>query len=376
MLPVSAGFLATVRSSHRIASRVRLITPGATGADPPGTDLRIVDGTVTLDGAADVRGMLDLTLQEGWPAGTGTDEATPYGTELAVSRGVILGNGAVERAPLGIYRIVAVEQDDAPTGTLRVTAADRMSGIVEAKLTAPRPFLSTATYGAVVADLVQEVYPAQTIEWDDASAAGTLGRTTIVESDRYGFLKDLARSLGKIMYFDYRGVLVIRTVPDPTVPVWDVGAGRGGVLVKLSRAITREGVRNAVVATGEAADDFPPARAVVVDDDPDSPTYWDGPFGKVPEPYSSPLILTNAQAKNAAEQMLAQLKGLPYAVDLTAVPNPALEPYDAVRVVYPPVLGQVPIVIRERHVLEQIRIPLLAAGTLTATTRLSSRSSS
>lgn len=371
MLPVSARFLAALRASHQPAMRVRVITPGATGADPPGTDLRVMDGSVTLDASADVRGTLDLTVADGWPDGGSVTELAPYGTELAVSRGVVFGNGDVERAPLGIYRVVSVEQGDAPAGALRVTAADRMSGIIDAKLTVPRQFLASATYGDVVDDLVGEVYPGVPVEWDDATDAGTLGRTTIVEADRHGFLKDLAAALGKVMYFDYRGALVIKDPPDPTVPVWDVDAGATGVLVAVGRARTREGVRNAVVATGDALDDFAPATAVVVDDDPASVTYWDGDFGKVPERFSSPLIFTLAQATAAAAAQLVQLKGLPYSVDFTAVPNPALEPLDAVRVVYPPRRDLPPRPrLVEVHVLEQLRIPLAPAAALTAATRL------
>lgn len=370
MLPVSTAFLASVRTSHRITSRARIITPGATGADPPGIDLAVIDGSVTLDATADVRGRLDLTLAEAWPAGFTTAHLVPYGTEIAVSRGVLFGNGAIERAPLGIYRITAVEQEDAPTGPLQISAEDRMSGLVEARLIAPVQYLASNTYGDVVGDLVSAVYPDVVIEWDDDTETDTLGRTAIAEEDRHGFLKDLITSLGKVWWFDYRGVLVIKDPPDPTEPVWDVDAGAAGALVHASRTLSRENVYNAVVATGEALDGVPPPYAVVFDLDPTSVTWWDGDFGKVPRFYSSPFIKTNAQALKAATNMLAEVLGLPYAVDLGAVPNPALEPLDAVRVVYPPVLGRSPIVARETHILEQVHIPLLAGPPLTATTRM------
>lgn len=370
MLPVSSAFLGTVRGSHRIVVRARVITPGATGADPPGRDLAITDGTVTLDASADVRGTLDLTVAEAWPASVGTDELAPYGTEIAVSRGIVLGNGVIERAPLGIYRVTAVEQEDAPAGPLRVTGSDRMSGLIEAELVAPVQYLKTQTYADVVADLVQAVYPGQPIEWDDTSGSGTLGRTTIVEQDRFGFLRDMVTSLGKIFYFDYRGVLVIVDAPEATASVFDVDAGGGGVLVSASRSLTRQDVYNAVVATGEAMDDFAPATAVVVDADPTSATYWDGPFGKVPLFHSDPLIVTTAQATKAATQLLSANRGLPYSVDFSAVPNPALEPWDPVLVRYPPQAAASPHVAVETHVLEQVTVPLTPDAALTAKTRL------
>lgn len=371
MLPVSSGFLAAVRSSHQIVPRARVITPGATGVDPPGRDLAVVDGTVTLDATADVRATLDLTVMEAWPDTATTADLVPYGTELAVSRGVVFGNGAIERAPLGIYRISSVEQADAPAGALRITAADRMAGLVEAKLLAPLQYLAGQSLGDVVADLVEGVYPAAVIEWDDATDAVTLTRAQVVESDRYAFLNDLITAHGKVWYFDYRGVLVIRTAPDPGVPVWDVDAGAGGVLVAASRRVTREGVFNAVAATGEALDDAPPPFGVATDTDPASVTFWDGPYGKVPRDYSSPFITSDAQAVTAAAAILAQSLGLPYSVDFTAVANPALEPLDPVQVTYPPVLGARPIVRREVHVVDALTIAV-AGATMAAGTRLQS----
>ena len=129
----------------------------------------------------------------------------------------------------------------------------------------------------------------------------------------------------------------------------------------MSRRLTREGVYNGVVATGEGLDRETPVRAVVVDTDKTSPTYWYGPFGKVPRFFSSPLITTSGQAALAAATMLTKQLGLPYAVDLSLVPNPALEPYDPITVRYP---GR-----SEVHVLDRLTIPLTADGPLTASTR-------
>lgn len=370
MLPVSAQFLAAVRGSHGIVSRVRLVTPGQTGVNPTGVDLKVVDGAVTLDVTADVRGRLQLELAEPWPTGNTTAHIVPYGSEVAVSRGVVFGNGTIERVPLGIYRITDVEQDDAPKGPLRVVAQDRMSAVVDARLLAPVQYGAASTYGAVLEDLVQEALPGQLIEWDDASDLEPIGRVLVAEEDRYAFCNDLVKSLGKVWFFDYRGVLVVKDPPDPTVAVVDVAAGAGGVLVAASRSLTRTAVYNAVVAVGEAVDDVAPAYGVAYDLDPASVTYWHGDFGKVPRFYSSPFMTSDAQAVTAARSILLRSLGLPYSVGFGMVPNPALEPLDAVRVVYPPVLGRTPVVAKELHVLEQVTIGLGASTTMVAATRL------
>jgi hypothetical protein len=368
MLPVSTDFLAAVRHTHPVAVRARVITPGATGVDPPGRDLKIEAGTVTLDGRANVRGSVDLTLVERWPRVNATTEILPYGTEIAVSRGIVFGNGRIERVPLGIYRLQVVEQGEAPDGPLRVTGLDRMTAIGESRFLAPVTYPATALVGTVVNDLVQAVLPSAVIQWDDATNVEQLGRKLLDDEDRFKVLNDLVTSLGKIWYFDYRGILVIKDPPSPAAVVFNVSAGRDGVLTSLSRSLSRDEVYNAVVATGEGMDGVPPAYGVAYDLDQRSPTYWNGPYGKVPRFYSSPKLTTNARAVKAAKSMLTRTTGLPYSVGLGAVPNPALEPYDAVTVTYPPERGRA--VRTETHVLDQVKIPLHAAGEMTLETRL------
>lgn len=371
MLPVSDAFLAVVRSSHKAVFSATLCNPpGQTGVTPTGTSLSILDGEVTLDGDADVRATLGLTVAEKWPASLDYLHLTPYGAEVFITRGVELGNGSVQRAPLGYFRLDKSEQPDAPVGPLDLVGMDRMKGIVDARLEEPVQFLATATYGEVVDALVTDVYPGATIEWDDATDVEEIGRQVIEEEDRYRLLLDVVQSTGKIAFWDYRGVLVIKDPPDATVPVWDVSAGRNGVLVSLGRSLSREGVFNAVIARGEALDDTPPVKGAAYDLDPASPTYWLGPFGKVPRFYSSPLLTSDAQCDSAAASLLQQSTGLPYAVDFSQIPNPALEPFDPVRVVYPIDLESTPHRKTEVHVLATLKVPLSVSGAMTATTRL------
>ena len=361
MRPVSERFLRAVRGSHQAVAQAYVVQAGQTGTSPEGTEIPILEGDVELDAKAAIRSTLDLsTTGDLWPTAA-SDLLAPYGNEVFVRRGIAFGGGAVEWVSLGYFRINAPEQDDAPSGPITISAQDRMAGIIEARLLAPVQYGTTATYGEIMEDLVLEVYPWATIDWDDATDGDATGRTLIAEEDRHKFLDELVTSRGKIWYWDHRGVLVIKDPPDPGSPVFEVNAGRNGVLVSLSRALTREGVYNAVVASGEAADTEAPPRAVVVDANPESPTFWDGDFGKVPRFYGSPFITTEAQALAAAESLLRQAIGLPYSVDFTMVPNVALEPHDPVRVGFP---GR-----NETHVLEKLTVPLAVEQPMKSATR-------
>lgn len=365
MRPVSSQFLAALRGSHKIFTRVRILSVYQTGTAPVGgVELNVVDGAVSQDGGADIRSSLELVTTGGlniFPQRP-TDQLTPYGNELFVECGIELADGSVEIVSQGYFRIDTVEQSNAPFGTIRITAYDRMKGIVEARLTAPVSFVAGTSVSSIFNTLVLEVYPSATIEFEESSfASATLVATQIAEEDRFDFLNNIVTSNGNIMYWDYRGVLVVKPVPDPTISVWTVNAGTQGVLVDSTRAISREGVYNAVVATGESVNDTPPVRGIVVDNDPTSPTYWFGDFGKVPRFFSSSFIYTEDQAVNAAQNILRKTLGLPHSVNFTSISNPALEPLDAITI------NQLDVV--ALHVIETLVTPLTPARPLTATTR-------
>jgi len=363
MRPVSDQFGPATRGSHTMISRARVCAPGQTGTDPDGTEIPILGGDARFDATADQRGSLDL-LTDGtgmWPQ-TGSTLLAPYGNEIYVERGIDYGNGHREWVGLGYFRITVPQQEQAPDGPIRVTGADRMIGLRRGRLLTPRQFASATARASVVTSLVAEIYPTAVIDWD-AGSGTALGRDMICEEDRFGFLSEMIAALGKIWYWDYRGHLVITDPPPSTSPVFDINAGRDGVLVQASRALTSDGVYNAVVASGEATDTTPPVTAVAIDNDPGSPTYFYGSFGQVPRFYTSPFITTEGQAYSAASVELRREFGLPYTVDLSAIPHPGLEVWDPVRVL-PSTSDS-----WSTHVLQEITIPLTYAGAMTARTR-------
>lgn len=379
MFPVSQAFINATRGSHQIVSRARIVTPGFIGTSPPeNRDLAIVTGSVTLDNNADVRGTLNMDVAEPWPNSNTTNDVVPYGTEVQITRGIVFGTGAI-RVPLGIYRITDVEQDDVRGGPLRVIGSDRMQGIIESKLELPRVFTTntaTFTVGQVVDALVQDVYPGQTPQWDDLSVATgynfPIARNgVVVEEDRYDYINTMMVSLGKIWYFDYRGQLVVRTITSfPTAPVFSVNAGKNGVLISADRQLNREGVFNVVRVVGTGFG----GRAVVGvarDLDPASATYYYGPFGKVPKFITNNTLSTEASCIAAAQAELRKRMGFPYNVDFSMVPNPALEPWDAVQVVYPTNLEAQPHTRTETHILDQLTIGLGTDSAMMCNTKLS-----
>lgn len=359
--PVTSAYLTTVQSSHVPKFEARILTSFQTGTNPVGTVVDLGGGTVNLSATADNWATADVTVKGAWPSKAG-DLLMPYGNELWLRCGVDLGRSGVEWVPLGYFQIRTPSQDTAPNGPIRLSCFDRNRGLIRGRLLSPIQFSASQTFGSAIDTLVRDIYPDATIEWDDSTDMETLGRQVLVEQDRFGSIRDLITSRGKICYWDYRGTFVIRSLPDATRPVATIAAGAGGALVQLSRTITADGVYNAMVASGEGADETPPVRGVAIDSNPLSPTVFGGRFGKVPEFYTSQMLTTTSQAERAAATLLRKRLGLPYTVDFQTVPNPALEPYDPVTVS----TGDGDQV----HVLDTLSIPVGAtAGSMRATTR-------
>lgn len=332
-----------------------------TGDRPSGEELKIIEGEVELDATAEIRGTGSLEIAAAWPTVRDLSLAS-YGSEVYLERGAETGAGGTLWAPLGYYRIGEVSQEDAAYGPLSLSLEDRMATIIDSRFLAPRQWQQGDTVGSIVDEVVLEIYPDAEIRFDDDSDLSELGRSIVVEESRYEVLETLARGIGKIFYWDAEGVLVFETPPDESEPVWVVGSGPSGVQVEVARTLSRENVYNAVVAIGEGADERPPVRAVAYNAQESSPTFFGGPFGRIPRFYASPFITTELQAENAAVSLLRQSLGAPFEVELAAVPNPALKPYDPIRVVYND--GT-----RQMHIAEKVAVPMDTDTPISISTR-------
>lgn len=371
MRPVTDSFLNTVRGPHKAVFRARLVHPWATGVNPAGagSPIPIVKGDVTFDVNSDVNGTMDLTISADFAS------INAYSDEVYLERGVMYANGTSEYVGLGYFRINTAEDDfiedskfDEPV--IRITGEDRMANLRDARVTSPIQFTASTAVASVIDFLVQDVMPTvvtvyDTVNWPGGTAgATTLGSDHFVDQDRLAFIQELVAAYGKICYFDYAGRFVVKDAPSTTgTPVFNINSGAYGVLVHASRAISRDGVYNAVVASGEAADaNVPPVYSIATDVDPASPTFYGGPFGKVPRFFQSSFLTTVEQCYSTAQKLLAAGHGLPYSVTLGMVPNPALEAWDVVSVTYAE--GTV-----EVHIIDQITYSMSVDEEMSVQTR-------
>lgn len=361
MWPVSAQFLSALRTSHQAVVRVDAYAPGA--ATLLASDLPVAEGSVTADASSQVRRTLSLTVSDPALMPIGENDAlSPYGSELYVLRGIEYPTGDTEWCPLGVFRVEDVQRGlaDQP---VQVTAVDRAKAVADRQFEAPRQPTGSGTRASWITTLVREVWPGVPVTDTTGNTDALPYPPPVWEQDRWAAIEELATSIGAEVFFGQRGGLMIR--PEPTITdtvAWWVDAGASGVLVDGERVISRENTYNVVVATGETTGQFLPARAVVADTDPASPTRVDGPFGRVPTFYTSPLLRTSAQATKAATALLGRVRALNRQLELSAVPNPALEPGDVIEV-------RLDDGTRERHLIDKVDCPLTPAAAMSLSTR-------
>ncbi|MET9950147.1 DUF5047 domain-containing protein [Streptomyces sp. NPDC006339] len=356
MYPVSARFLQRIVEDHTPITEVVLFR-----TDGSVERLDHEGGTVTVDWGAQCRRTCNVTVPD--PVlipRTPTDKLAVYGARLRISRGVEYADGTQELVPVGVFRLdeVTGDVDDGPV-TLGGKSLECI--VADDKFTAAYRASGTAV-GAITA-LIQRTLP-DAIVTSTAADAAIGPRTWDVEADPWAAVLELAAAIGATCYCTPDGEFVIAELPDLTTatPAWSIEAGEGGAYIQASRGMTVDNVHNGVLARGENTENnIAPVSSLVVDNDPTSPTYWSGPFGRRPTFYSSSTLITTSACTAAATLLLRSAQSPNASADISALPNPALEAGDIVRVVYPD--GT-----KELHQAASFSIPLDIGGSFTLQT--------
>lgn len=350
MYPVSDRFLKRLAESHQVATRVQLfLTTGQV------VDLEHTGGSVTVDRSQAIRRSCTVTCAD--PSlipRSPSDQLATYGARLRVARGVYYGDGTSELVPLGLFRLDSVD-GDISEGPVTLQGKDLSAIVSDDKFT--EPYTATGTIVGATTALIQRSIPtADVISLIVDAPIGS--RTFDVEADPWAGAQEIAAAGGAEVFCNADGVFVISSLPEllTTPPVWSVEAAEGGVYISGKRGMTSDNVKNGWLARGEnTADNVAPVSYLATDNDPNSPTYWGGPFGRRPGFYSSSTLTTLAACTQAANLKLAQGKAPNATGDFSSLPNPALEPGDVLRVLHPD--GS-----RELHQAASFSVPLDEGG--------------
>lgn len=320
-------------------------------------------GSVTVDRGSTVRRTCAVTLADtALIPRTAADKVSVYGAKLRIKRGIMFPDGSVETVPLGQFRIDEVEGDP-DEGPVTISGKGLEQIVADDRFTAPYSTRGGTAAVTAITGLIQASIPGAVVV--NRATDATLGtRTWDKEADRWAAAVECATAIGAELYCDADGQFIIAELPDLlTAPIaWQVDAGPGGALISASRSFSREGMYNVVVATGENTEDnVAPVSYTAMDDDPSSPTYYLGPFGRVPKFYNSATLITSGQCTSAATKLLRDAVKPNATADITSLPNPLLEPGDVIRVAYAD--GT-----RELHQIHSFSISLELGGDFTLQT--------
>lgn len=356
MYPVSSRFLQALAKDHVPITEVVLFR-----TDGKVETLEHVGGSVAVDRGSTVRRTCTVTSADvTLIPRTAADKLATYGAQLRISRGVDYSDGTRELVPLGVFRLDDVD-GDVDEGPVTLAGKSLEVIVMDDRFTAP--YRATGTVSTAITALIHRSIPAADILLQ--STDPVIGsRTWDTESDPWEAVQEIAAVAGAECYTNADGVFVIAPLPDilTTEPVWTVAAGEGGVYISGTRGMSAAKVHNGILARGEnAGEGVAPVQWLATDDDPGSPTYWGGPFGRRPDFYTSSTLTTESACRNAAELKLRAGKAPNATGDFSTLPNPALEPGDVIRAVYPD--GT-----KELHQVQSFPVPLEVGGDFTVQT--------
>lgn len=388
MFAASDRFQRAIRTSGQRKSVVDI--HGAFDPEVLYSQVPLVDGNIIVDRNAESRRSGELVIAD--PSVVEfflTSEIGPYDIELFVYSGVVYRPDDEELVPMGVFNVEEFswdESDGFPVVTLQVY--DRSRWIHRAPMPTPRNH-SGKQVQAVIQDVLDEVFVAGSIipTFDPELENPRLPGGSVFDSSRWEVVRTCVEAMGAEGYFNVHGDFVVEPIPDPTGAVledsvWEFNVGEGftevqgeqgeefllsrpdGVLISATRGSSRAETYNAVAVLGAAKDSTSgQPYALAYDNDPESPTYYNGPFGRSVLRIDNQALVDTGQCSEVAAATLRNSLGTSRSVDFAAIGNPALEGGDFI--VFTWFDGS-----QEVHLLDQFEYPL-GDGDFSSSTRTS-----
>ena len=367
MIPASDLFKQSLRTSHTALARAQVWQPTPSNTYEYEQTLAISGGNLTIDGRRNIWRQGTLTLAPATGFDLSVFDSVTNKARLVIQRGIRFIDGTEEWVTIATLTVQSSERQ-LREGTLKVTGYDPSSCIDDYTLITPYapigPDQQPLTTVEAIKDLVDIALWEQAV-WHVGAGVDTAIKPaagTVFTGSRWDAVNNLAKSLSAEVYVDPVGEWHLEKIQTGGwSPVDTFTTGADGVLVDGTQARDRRDIYNAVPLRWEG----PKAGGLVfvVDADPQSPTYWDGPFGRKPSSEQKvDTVTTEAQAIDAAKALLAQYKGFSATVRFTSLHNPLIEPGDVLEILVPDYK------LHQLHVVDAINYQL-AAGSMQVETR-------
>ena len=335
------------------------------------TTLPIIGGSVTADARRSK--MRDATVNFG--ATETQTQAQLYailsrpGVEITLERGFVAADGTMTGAALGRFVVDELTYQRAGGGmTLAATLSDLSERISRARWTDPYTIASGTALADALNAILADRWPQVTSGITTVTTPGTLAAQVILAagegSDPWADSCSIAAAYGYSLFFDASGVVQAPAAPTlgPNLAVFAFAMGDAAVMTQQTRVSALQRTYSGVIVTGESPDLTAPVRGEAWDTQPLSPTYYLGPFGKVPMFYSSPLISSTYQANATAAAMLSRVLGHVERLSWSQVVHPGLKPLDVITV-------ELTAGVKTPYILDSMTIPLTVTDAAAAIAR-------
>jgi hypothetical protein len=355
---------------QHVVIHAELWTAGLTAVLHP--DLPLIGGQVTIDRTAGVRRSVGTSFADAdgslTPILLGDNNNDPFPAELLVWRGLDFGGGlAPEIFQLGVFGIAQSDVVRGIGNVLSVTGYDRSKATSQNGLIDPYVIQPGTAYTTAATTLVDNQLPFAVTHYVDTSANTVTGVPIVYpeSDDPWGRVIDLSSSVGCETYFRPDGAHQIQDWPDPMADAvaWELVHGENCIYDAVQQSKSNDPGYNGVLVIGEnSGNETLIPRALAVDNDPNSPTYWSGNYGRRRLLVNDSTITSNAQATVVANATLRKVLGQTHQITVNMIPNPAMDVSEVVRIQYKDELDV-------QMLLEQLTIPLDVNTLASATAR-------
>ena len=380
MIPApSATYLNRLAYSHSggVSATLQLFDVN-NGYTTFGVPFPVSGGSLSLETDSDVFRRCDLEIAKPpvrTPERDTIQQLNVQGAEFTLFIEMYAEKGFTFSVQAGVFGIEDIQETD-DEATLQVIGFDRGAKIRDFPLVTPYQPKdlndNRLTYVEAIKDLITVSFSTAAppeIVVDSALDTQAYPRPSLtLEGDRWDAIRELAEPLGAEVVIDNMGRFIVRQADTQAEPVWTIGPGEGGVLVSREVTRSRSEQYNAVALTVEppdsnAQDNSNKFFVYLVDNDPGSPTYYDGPFGKKPVSKRNDTPTTEQQAINAAALELGKVSGAAREISFESLYNPLLEPGDRIELIGRDGKSEI-------HIIDSLEFEL-ADATMSGATRLS-----
>lgn len=328
MRPISKRFQTALRQSHVMRTKIDVYQAGHLVYE----DLPISEGNVTLDDTAiRTSGNITLHLENVHPIEQ--HRLLFPGNTYTVERGIVFPDGSEELIRLGTLLLVDTRVDDSGGGyNIRIEAKDFAHEVSRNKLPTATVVPAGTNTVEAISSLLYDFAPWVIQEF--VASNQTCSKLVLTEgADIWAACLKLANTIGFELFFDPYGICKLQpSIIDLANPCEIYRDDADSVFMYINLGYSEGAALSQLTVTGESTDNAAPLAYTAIDNDPGSPTYVEGQFGRRSRTIVSSQVANTEQAAAYAEKELSKAKGIPVNLQLLNIVNPALELGDVIRI--------------------------------------------